>query len=149
LNEVDGNLTLWRKPDTATVHLHWQGKLRGLEFTPQPFRFEIVGSPDILDAKGRQVQLPVIRPIAPADEEARQAGDTNLAPRLLRAIKANPAGSQNDWAVAIDRSKSGVNRHLQGLRAEKLVDVQLGRWFITARGEKALKLTENCAERPH
>ena len=29
LNEVDGNLTLWKQPATGFVSLHWQGKLRG------------------------------------------------------------------------------------------------------------------------
>ena len=36
LNEVDGNLTLWKKPETGLVSLHWQGKLRGLEFRAGP-----------------------------------------------------------------------------------------------------------------
>lgn len=140
LNEVDGNLTLWRKPDTGSVHLHWQGKLRGLEFAPRPFRFEIVGSPDILDSKGRQVQLPVIRPCAEAEDEQRQAAEVNLDAALLRAMKDNPSGSQADWATAIGiKNKSGVNRRLQSLKSEKLADVVLGRWFITAKGEKALK----------
>jgi len=140
LNEVDGNLTLWRKPDTGSVHLHWQGKLRGLEFAPRPFRFEIVGSPDILDSKGRQVQLPVIRPCAEAEDEQRQAAEVNLDAALLRALKDNPSGSQADWAGAIGiKNKSGVNRRLQSLKSEKLADVVLGRWFITPRGEKALK----------
>ena len=25
LNEIDGNLTLWKRPDTGMVSLHWQG----------------------------------------------------------------------------------------------------------------------------
>ena len=58
LNEVDGNLTLWKKPETGLVSLHWQGKLRGLEFQPVPFRFEMTGSPDILDANGPKWNCP-------------------------------------------------------------------------------------------
>jgi AAA domain len=140
LNEVDGNLSLWRKPDTGNVHLHWQGKLRGLEFKQRPFRFEIASSPDILDAKGRQVQLPVIRPIAEADDEARQQIERNLDAALLRVMKDNPSGSQADWATAIGlRNKSGVNRKLQQLKGEKLVETALGRWILTAKAEKALK----------
>jgi hypothetical protein len=27
LNEIDGNLTLWKKRETGVVSLHWQGKL--------------------------------------------------------------------------------------------------------------------------
>jgi hypothetical protein len=32
-----------------------------------------------------------------------------------------------------------VNRHLQSLKGERLVGEALGRWFITKKGEKALK----------
>src|SRR5262245_17785336 len=53
LNEVDGNLTLWKNPNTGIVSLYWQGKLRGLDFDPIPFRFESLSSPDLLDIKGR------------------------------------------------------------------------------------------------
>ena len=77
LNEVDGNLTLWKKPETGIVSLHWQGKLRGLEFQPVPFRFEITGSPDILDAKGRQVQLPTLRPTSEQAAEDRQRAEVD------------------------------------------------------------------------
>ena len=138
LNEVDGNLTLWRNPETGGVTLHWQGKLRGLEFKPRPFRFEIVGSPDILDAKGRQVQLPVLRPTSEADVEARQAVEANLDVALLRVVKCTPEGKQADWAAAIGRDKSNVNRRLQTLKADKLVEVTLGRWTLTPKGEKAV-----------
>jgi hypothetical protein len=138
LNEVDGNLSLWRKPDTGNVHLHWQGKLRGLEFKPQPFRFEIAGSPDILDAKGRQVQLPVIRPIAEADDDARQQTEADLSTALLRAMKDSPEAKQADWAAAIGRDKANVNRRLNKLKGEKLVADVLGKWTLTPKGEKAL-----------
>lgn len=142
LNEVDGNLTIWRKPGASTVHLHWQGKLRGAEFTPRAFRFESVGSPDILDVKGRQVQLPVIRPCSEADEEARGAEAINLDTALLRAMRDNPSGKQGDWAAVIGRDRSNVNRRLQHLKGEKLVEVTLDRWFITQKGEKALNPVE-------
>ncbi|RYB01301.1 AAA family ATPase, partial [Lichenibacterium ramalinae] len=65
LNEVDGNLTLWRRSEgpAGIVELHWQGKLRGLEFAPIPFRFEITSSPEVTDAKGREVSLPTMLPV--------------------------------------------------------------------------------------
>jgi len=46
LNEVDGNLTLWKQPATGFVSLHWQGKLRGIDFEPVMFRFEEASSHD-------------------------------------------------------------------------------------------------------
>lgn len=136
LNEIDGNLTLWKKPDTGIVSLHWQGKLRGLEFQPVPFRFEVMGCPDILDAKGREVQLPTLRP---ASEERQQAEvDTDRA--LLLAMIADPGGTLACWAATIGlKGKSGVSFKLNKLAREKLVENVLGRWRVTAKGEKALE----------
>ena len=139
LNEIDGNLTLWKKPETGVVSLHWQGKLRGLEFQAAPFRFEITGSPDILDVKGRQVQLPTLRPTTPIDAEARDDEEVRTDIKLLRALDANPNGSQSDWGNAIERAKSIVNRQLKRLERDKMVQVELGKWSITKKGKNALE----------
>jgi hypothetical protein len=138
LNEVDGNLTLWKRPDTGTVALHWQGKLRGLEFQPVPFRFEIAGSPDILDVKGRQVQLPTLRPSSEqtADERERAELDTDKA--LLRAMLAEPGKSLREYAAVIACSKSAVERKLKRFDREGLVDRILDKWTVTAKGRKAV-----------
>lgn len=136
LNEVDGNLTLWKRTE-GTVSLHWQGKLRGLEFAPLPFRFEITGSPDILDAKGRQVQLPTLRPSTEQFAEEKQLSDAETNRALLMAIIADPAGTQQSWSTAIGRSKSSVNVRLQKLKGEKLVESTLGKWGVTQKGRKA------------
>lgn len=139
LNEIDGNLTLWKKPDTGIVSLHWQGKLRGLEFEPAPFRFEVTGCPEILDAKGREVHLPTMRPasVQSADDRERQEIDTDKA--LLQAMLAEPNATQQQWADAIGRAKSLVNKKLQRLSRDKLVESTLGKWSVTAKGQKALE----------
>ncbi len=139
LNEVDGNLTLWKKPETGLVSLHWQGKLRGLEFQPVPFRFEITGSPDILDANGRQVELPTLRPSSEQAAEDRQQAEVNTDRSLLLAMIAEPGATQQQWADAIGRAKSKVNARLQRLKAERLVDVALGRWTVTTKGRKSVE----------
>ncbi len=136
LNEVDGNLTLCRSGETTI--LHWQGKLRGVEFTPTPFKFEIIGSPDVLDVKNRQVQLPVLRPCAEADVEKKQAADDDRDTAVLRAMQETPGATVRDLAAASGVSKSAVSRSLQSLKVDKLADVTLGKWFVTARGKKAL-----------
>jgi hypothetical protein len=139
LNEIDGNLTLWKNPQTGLVSLHWQGKLRGLEFEPVPFRFEIMGCPDILDAKGRQVELPTLRPSSEQAAEDRQQGELNADRALLLAMIADPAGTQQQWAQAIGRAKSSINARLQRLKGEKLVDAALGKWNVTAKGRAAVQ----------
>ena len=123
LNEVDGNLTLCRAGETTI--LHWQGKLRGVEFIPTPFRFEIIGSPDVLDVKGRQVQLPVLRPCAEADVEKKQAADVDRDTAVLRAMLESPGATVRALAEASGVSKSAVSRSLQSLKAEKLADATL------------------------
>jgi hypothetical protein len=139
LNEIDGNLTLWKKPETGVVSLHWQGKLRGLEFQTVPFRFEITGSPDILDVKGRQVQLPTLRPTTRVDADARDDDAIGTDVKLLRAMRDDPGGTQLDWANAIGRAKSLVNKRLQKLASEKIVETALGRWSVTKKGINALE----------
>jgi uncharacterized membrane protein len=138
LNEVDGNLTLWKKPETGIVLLHWQGKLRGLEFEPVPFRFEVMGCPDILDAKGREVQLPTLRPASEQAAEDRQQAELDGDYSLLRAMLANPGAPQSEYAAAIGCSKSSINRRLQRLAREKLVQQFLEKWSLTGKGKKCL-----------
>ncbi len=143
LNEVDGNLTLWRRSEgpAGIVELHWQGKLRGLEFDPIPFRFEIATSPEVKDAKGREVALPTMLPVQvnSDDIEAREQADTNISVALLKAMQAAPKASQRQWADAIKSTSSTIGRRLHKLRDEKLVSVTLGRWSLTTKGEKELE----------
>jgi hypothetical protein len=136
LNEVDGNLTL-AKTAGGAVKMHWQGKLRGVEFDPLYFKIETASSPDVIDAKGRQVQLPVMRSATETDAEQREEAEISSDLALLKAMLAEPGASQMAWAVAIGKSKGLVNRKLQKLKSEKLVDVVLGKWSLTERGRKA------------
>jgi archaellum biogenesis ATPase FlaH len=136
LNEVDGNLTL-SKADGGAIKMHWQGKLRGVEFDPLFFKIELASSPDVIDAKGRQVQLPVMRPATEADAEQREQAEISTDLALLRAILAEPTATQAAWGIAISKSKQVVNKKLQKLKSDRLVDVVLGKWSLTDRGRKA------------
>jgi len=135
LNEVDGNLTLW-KGGEGVVTLGWQGKLRGLDFEPKPFRFELLSSPDLLDAKGRQFMLPVMRPTSIETAQEKQDQDNDLNRALLKTMRENPAGTQAEWAMAIGRAKGRVNDRLQKLKKLKLVEEALGKWRLTSKGQK-------------
>jgi len=61
VNEVDGNLALWRAGDICK--LHHQTKLRGPNFNPVSFRYREYGCNGVLDAKGRQVIMPLLVPV--------------------------------------------------------------------------------------
>jgi len=136
LNEVDGNLTL-SKPDGITK-LHWHGKLRGLEFAPALFRIDILSCPDVIDAKGRQVELPVLRPTTEEEAERREEASADNSVALLRAMIADPLGSIRGWADAAKLKKTGVSRLLTQLASEKLVKQTLGKWEVTNARRKAL-----------
>jgi len=153
LNEVDGNLTLWQQPSTGLVRLYWQGKIRGLDFEPLLFRFEITGSPDVLDAKGRQVQLPTMRPSSAEAAEEREQASVNKDVALLKAMQADPGGTLRDWATSTGITRSSIERALARLampKAGKLVANTLGKWSMTKAGVKAVgepttKQEENSA----
>ncbi len=144
LNEVDGNLTCWKQPETGLVSVHWQGKLRGLEFEPIIFRIEIVGSPDVLDAKGRQVQMPTLISSSAQAVEDRERDEAKVDRALLQAMIENPDQTQREWGTTVGRSKSVINRKLQKLGKKGLVSEALGRWEVTSKGRTA---TKNNTER--
>ncbi len=116
--------------------MHWQGKLRGIEFAPTLYKIETTGSPDVLDSKGRQVVLPYLMQSTAETDEARASVDVDTSVALLRAMLAMPKGTQQQWAADIGKSKALVGKKLPHLKHEKLVDQVLGRWSVTPKGEK-------------
>jgi hypothetical protein len=139
LNEVDGNLVLKKDPASGLVELHWQGKFRGLEFKPKFFRFDIVSSPDVIDKKGNQIALPILRPATEDDAERREQASVNSDRAILQAVFADPSGSVRSWATVTNLTKSAVGRKLQSLAAQKLVEKTLDQWSVTAKGQKAIR----------
>ena len=51
LNELDGNLTLWSESGEVT-ELHWQGKIRGPDFSPLGYRLRPTPTGSSTDAAG-------------------------------------------------------------------------------------------------
>jgi hypothetical protein len=132
-NEIDGNLTLWKETQIKLYH----NRLRGPEFEPKYFRIEMLSCPDIVDKQGRQILLPVMRPITETDAAEREKNEGNLDLALLRAMAANPDGTQLEWAFAIGiRSKGTISKKLQKLKTLKLVEERLGgKWRLTPKGQ--------------
>jgi hypothetical protein len=137
MNELDGNLWLWN--EGSRIEFGWN-KVRGPEPEKRFFSIEKLGSPDILDSKGRQPLLPVIRAMSAETVDQRNQDDANTGLALLRAIIAEPHATQEKWGKAIGRDKSRVNRKLQQLRQRKLVDEGLGKWRVTPKGIKEVNL---------
>jgi hypothetical protein len=138
INELDGNLTMWAEERQIKLH---QNRVRGPEFEPLFFRIENICCPDIVDDKGAQILLPVMRPIAASEAEDRKRRDEDLGLALLKAMAAEPKGTQDGWAAAVGCSKSTVNANLQNLKHQRLIEKALGRgkWRITPKGIKEIK----------
>ena len=136
LNEVDGNLTLRREGEIT--NLHWQGKLRGIEFAPALFKFEIASCPTVLDAKGREVPLPILEPCDDGEFEKKQTDEVNKDAAVLRAMIEMPGGTWRDWATRSEVSKTALSRCLEKLRTDKLAEKTLNKWSATAKGRKAI-----------
>lgn len=133
-NEIDGNLTLWKE---TQIKLYYN-RIRGPEFEPKYFRIEMLSCQDIVDKQGSQILLPVMRPITETDAAEREKNDGNLDLALLRAMAANPDGTQLEWAFAIGlRSKGSISRKLQKLKTMKLIEQRLGgKWRLTPKGQR-------------
>jgi archaellum biogenesis ATPase FlaH len=157
VNEVDGNLTLWRRGNVC--RLHWQTKFRGPDFAPVFYRFREYGCDEVRDAKGRRVIMPLLVPLLLplAEEPAKRLAlpaPTRFQPRLhheqrrsdaaspdvklLRAMIADPNGTQAKWAAATGVVKSNVNRRLMRLEGEGLVQRADGRWTVTPAGKRTV-----------
>jgi hypothetical protein len=137
LNECDGNLTLSRKGDIVT--LSWQGKFRGIFTEPRIFKFELASSPDVVDAKGRQIELRLLRPSSEEVVAQREESTADAQRRLLQALHDNPKASLRVLGEIVGIPKSTVSVRLNRLAKEKLADQVLERWVITAKGINALQ----------
>lgn len=138
LNECDGNLCLSRTGDMVTFH--WQGKLRGMDFEPRTFRFETVTCPDVVDAKGREMESRVMLPSTAEAAQDKREADAGQNVRLLRIMRDEPTASQREWAATAGLSLGSLNRRLNRLKAEKLTEELSGIWRVTKRGADALKI---------
>ena len=135
MNELDGNLTLWN--ESGIIELH-HNKVRGPEFAPIHFRIEKLGSPDILDNKGRQPQLPVLYRMTEAGLERR--GKTEEGAAIILEMSDNPGATLYILAERTAINRSAVKRrldHLETPKGGRLVAKLLGKWTLTPAGQKA------------
>ncbi|MDU8946392.1 AAA family ATPase [Ovoidimarina sediminis] len=136
LNELDGNFCLWRKADVATFH--WQGKHRGPSFEPIDLKMDLRTHPEIVDAKGREIPMPVVRPLLTIEamEAAKEAVSTEN--RALVAIRSNPNITVRELADAINKGKSRAAEIISALEGENLIRRRARKLELTAEGEEVL-----------
>jgi hypothetical protein len=121
LNEVDGNLTLC-PTGSGLTSLHWQGKLRGIDFKPALFRFELLDCPDVLDVKGQRVAMPVLRPTTEEEGERRETAAVNRDVAVLMAMAKEPSGSLRDWGESASLNVAAVHRCLNVLAKARFAE---------------------------
>lgn len=146
LNEVDGNLTTWSEVTGELTELHWQGKIRGPDFSPFGYRLRSVPT-GLNDEKGRPEITIVAEPMseeAVADHTKQVLANEDV---VLRAVRDHPEWS---WAQTareagwVDDSqqpeKWKVQRALRALHEDKLIDRPRkgARWRVTDKGRKIL-----------
>lgn len=146
LNEVDGNFTLLRD-ENGLYAFHWLGKIRGLPFDPLHFRIERMDSPDVVTVDDERVKMPVMFPIAEEDVEARGESFARRDLALLKAIAADPTGSERKWSLATGINRRAIQSALNALQRERLVTQKLKRWRLTKDGERIAKEGEPAAEK--
>jgi AAA domain/Winged helix-turn-helix DNA-binding len=134
MNEFDGNLTLWSAGGVIELH---HNKVRGPEFEPMHFRIDKLGSPDILDNKGRQPQLPILYRMSEEEVERREKVAEDNQAKILKALLETPGASIRELVKTTGVSKSSVERQLKRLAIDKLVAQIGGKWTPTKAGIKA------------
>jgi len=144
LNELDGNLTIWK--DGETARLHWQHKIRGPDF--QPLTYLMRGTVTGLKyPSGDDEPTIVAEPIddaSVANRVKQLLADEDVVLRDLKDMPGKSIGSIALDAGWVDQGgmpqKSKVFRILQSLAADKLITQgrSKGKWTITSKGEQAL-----------
>lgn len=145
LNEIDGNLTLWADTMGETATLHWQGKIRGADFSPVNFALRQVRIANLADKRGRPIMSIVATLQTDAEAEAavqRTLSDENTVLELLRrhpGIAIKDIALNAGWVAPTGTPHKGkVHRLLKTLQVGKLVTQHRGKWKLTEAGKKEL-----------
>ncbi len=144
LAEIDGNLCVVKSAGGSIVELHWHGKIRGPDFAPIPFKITS-GQTDLLkDSDGDRIWTVTAVPISEAEQTAAEDTARSRQDELMAAMQSRPGSSLSELAREAhwfdakgEPNKSLVQRTLNGLKADRLVEKKRGRWVLINAGKKA------------
>jgi hypothetical protein len=148
LGTVDGNLTLWREDDVATLSYT---KIRAPHFDPMRFSLQ---DTTVEAPSGRLYTLPIAEPIGEDKIEARDDATRERRERVLLALSSANGERLSISALAKsvtgnEHNKSSVWRHLQHLTGAKpaLVDRDpiSEKYGLTKAGRSAAAALRNRA----
>jgi hypothetical protein len=147
LNELDVNLTLWAEGLRESTTMHWQGKIRGADFTPVSFGLKEITLADKVDRKGRPIKSVVATLMTQEQVEDAHHKINEDSRTVLEHLRRSPGISLAQIAATVgwltakqapDRMKA--HRLIKRLADHKLVDKTLDDtvWKITKAGEALL-----------
>ena len=137
LNEVDGNLTLWRDGSTGTIHT--QGKFRGPLFDPMMIEFETVTAAGLVDAKGRSIPTVLAKPVSELRASDLRKEQETREERALQAILDNPIISVRGLADALRVSVSTAHGVQVDLKNRNWIRRHARKWKLTDEGKAVLE----------
>jgi len=144
LNEIDGNLTLWRVDEMVT--LHWQGKFRGANFEPLTFRMKLVTLDGYRDSKDRPINSVVVLPLNEGEIVRLSVQTWEDENQVLYEMLRFPTQSMADIAKELNwltpegkPLKSKVHRIVLELANDGLAKQERKKWILTDKGADAAK----------
>lgn len=145
LNEVDGNLTLWKEADILTMH--WQGKFRGAEFEPLQMELQRYETAAICDNQGRIIPTILAKPLSMSRALDLATENLSREDKTLLTIEDSPALSIRDRCVAVGMTSrdgkaltSTMKRLIDRLIEQKLVKRFRTNLELTKNGERAVDM---------
>ena len=147
MNEIDGNLTGYNRENICEVH--WQGKFRGVDFSPMSFLLTPGTSEKLKDSKGRPLWTVTARPLEQNEKATHEAAGARNENHVLKALVVQPGSSIADIAKALgwlyangDPDKSRVQRALKALADDGLAKKKGDHWEATKAGKNRLKIRD-------
>ena len=144
LAAVDGNLTLWRQAERAS--LHWLGKYRGASFEPVEFGMRLVALAGMRDRKGRPINSVVIYPMTEYDVIAAAHQEWTDENKVLYHMLHHPGDSLREIAKACnwlgkddEPLAMKVQRMMIPFCADKLTVMTRNKWALTDKGTEEAK----------
>ncbi|CAJ0869670.1 hypothetical protein AMST5_02158 [freshwater sediment metagenome] len=138
LNEVDGNLTMSLETGSR-VMLHWQGKIRGVEFDPLSFELREITSALVRDTKGNPFKLPFLEcsDQQKAADNVRAEGSRRI--QVLTEIAKNPNQTHRQLCEKLSVVKGTMSKWLKDFEARKWVTKTAREGYrITPKGKAEL-----------
>jgi hypothetical protein len=148
LNEIDTNLVCKKESGSMVVQLHYNRKIRGVDFAPIAFELRPGTTERLTDSKGRPIWTVTAHPISGDEQSNREERVRSDEDRLLLLMKDQPGLSMAKMAETLnwtyssgEPNKSKVERMMHRFAKQKLVKKVRDEWQLSKEGEKAASET--------